>query len=133
MKEVNLVTFEVEKIVVDDYRNILEFDLREPLPNMIRNSMEYVPHFVEVETTNIELVVDQGIHHYMAVSKKVWEYLYVMKNPITGATQQAELETLRNSKALSMVTIDQQAMRIKNMARAGFWTRLKWLFTGVRL
>ena len=132
MKTVNLVTFKVDQIAVDDMRNCIEYTRQGQCINKVRNSNEYVPSFVYVETSNIQLIVDQGVKHYMAVGDKVWEYIHLMKNPVTGATLQHKLKHLREYQAKARVTIEFQNIKLARVKKAGFWKRFKWLFTGVK-
>jgi len=134
MKEVDLITFKSEQIMVDSLRNHVERGTFDRQPNIIRNSREYVPSFVEVENIPIQLIVDsRAADHYIAVDKHVWEYLYILDNPVTGQTLQNEINELRKYKSEAMVSLEIKSMNIKKLLTAGFWTRVKWLFTGAKL
>ena len=130
MKEVKLIKFNEEDIVVDDMRNCVEIHTQEMPVSEIIGSREYIPQFVDVENMRIERIVDHGVEHYIAVSEKVWEYLYLIENPITAKTQQKEIDNLKTYKSNAMVTIEVKAIQYKRIVNANLWTRIKWLFTG---
>ena len=130
MKEVKLIKFDTENIVVDDIRNCVEMYRHDNPINKIVSSHEYIPQFVDVENMRIELIVDQGVEHYIAVSEKVWEYLYLIENPVTAETQQRKIDDLRDYQAKAMVTIELQHIKYKRIVESSLLTRIKWLFTG---
>jgi len=133
MKEVNLITFKSEEIMVDDMRNCIEIHNIDSQPNVITNSREYVPSFIEVSNVPIQRIVNRDIEHYIAVDNKVWEYMYLIKNPVTAQSQQIIIDELRDYKSKAMVTIEMKSIKIKRMVNVSWLTRFKWVFTGVNI
>ena len=137
MKEVDLVRFSTETILVEDCRNLIEFHRIDDKVNFVRNSDEFIPQFIDVETLSVERVVDCGVTHYMAVERKVWKYLYAMKNPVTAESQDNKISELKDKGRVLAASIerlrrdaDKQEARI---AKASFFERVKWVFTGVKI
>ena len=132
MKEVKLIKFETQDILVSHLSDCFEIAHANTNPiHEIVGSHEYVPAFVDIERVRIERIIDHGVTHYIAVSEKVWEYLYLMENPVTAEVQQGKIEYLRDWKSKAMVTIEVSALQYKRIVTASIWTRIKWLFTGV--
>ncbi len=132
MKEVKLIRFDTQEIMVDDLRNCIDMRTLDKPFNEIVGSHEYIPHFVDVENIRIERIVDHGVEHYIAVSERIWEYLYLIENPVTGKTQQARIDALKAYKSNAMVTIEIKVNQYKRITTASLWTRIKWVFTGVK-
>ena len=111
--EVDLVTLESKTIVIGDSSDyVAYFEPNQPI-NRIRNSNEFIPHgFVDVEYCTVERVIDQGVCHYIAVTRKVWEYLYLIKNPVTAESQQAEIERQRDDLCKARITIEMDRIKI---------------------
>ena len=87
----------------------------------------------------LHIVVEYGIQPnlYLTVFSftdgglKVWEYLYIMKNPITAESQQKKIDVLKDYKSKAMVTIEMKNIKLNRIKKANLITRLKWVFTGV--
>ena len=63
MKEVKLIKFETQEIMVDDLRNCIEMHSFDKPVNSIACSHEYIPEFIEVENSRIERIIDHGVEH----------------------------------------------------------------------
>ena len=137
MKQVKLVEFRTRQLAVEDARNVMEYHSHEDLPPQIKNSQEFVMDEVETYVAPIERIVDHGVTHYMAVDRKVWEYMYLMQNPVTAKTQEKHIASLREDllKVRGALRHSQYMFRtsMKTASNATFITRLLWLFTGVKL
>lgn len=135
MKEVNLIKFNTENIMVDDMRNCMDIHSFDNPINEIVGSQEYVPQFVDIDNIRIERIVDHGVEHYIAVSKKVWEYLYLIENPVTAESQARKILILKTEKdvinsKLHNATKSLLALSAK-VYQASLFTRIKWVFTGI--
>lgn len=135
MKEVNLIKFDTENIMVDDMRNLIDIHTIDNPINEIVGSREYVPQFVDIDNVRIERIVEHGVEHYIAVSKKVWEYLYLIENPVTAKSQEIEIlkqkEMICNLKISHAGTTSSLLNLSKKVYQASLFTRIKWVFTGI--
>ena len=135
MKEVNLISLISNRRVVGDYQDSLEF--HSTLNNFARVSMssEYMPELIEKETNPIHKVFDHGQEHYICVDSKVWEYLYLITNPVNAKSQEKKILELKDRSAkyfhLSNVNENLFINYRNRMQAAGFWLRVKWVFTGI--
>lgn len=134
MKLVTLIKLDTEKTMVSDYADTVQFHSMDfsKSPLRVNDSSEYLPQFIEEEIQPVHKVVDHGVEHYISVNNKVWEYLYLIENPVTAKTQQATIDDLKDYKYDAMVTIEIKAMQYKRIVTASLWTRIKWLFTGAK-
>ena len=135
MKDVNLIKFDTENIMVDDIRNCIDIHSIDKPINEIVGSYEYVPQFVDIDNIRIERIVDHGVEHYIAVSKKVWEYLYLIENPVTAKSQERKIKQLNeqvsNLKASHSGTTNSLLALSVKVYQASLLTRIKWVFTGI--
>ncbi|MEK0326032.1 MAG: hypothetical protein QQN63_10050 [Nitrosopumilus sp.] len=139
MKRVKLIKFKDEDIMVGDMMDLYEQHFMScNSPNRIIDSYgEYVPEFCSKETLPIRRVVDHGVEHYIAVSEKIWEYLYCIENPVTAKTQEAKIQKLSEESESwhrEAECISRSFKRFKsNVFGTSLLTRIKWVFTGVKL
>ena len=81
-------------------------------------------------------MVDHGVEHYIAAERKVWEYLLLIKNPLTVKSLLSEKERLNNRAGELRYLADKnehELLMLRNSIKnAGLLTRIKWVFTGVK-
>ncbi|MCP4442846.1 MAG: hypothetical protein GY810_28405 [Aureispira sp.] len=133
MKKVTLVKFSSGNMMVEDVMQKVEIRERTAF-NCIPNTTEQIINAeIEVDACDIHRIVDQDREYYIAADRKVWEYLYLIENPVTAETQR-ELIT-RQYIAISKLRIDKnictnKLIRINNYT---FWERLKFIFRGANI
>jgi len=144
MKEVQLIRIDSGKALINNMQDHYQISHCAPLDSarFIKNSdMEYVQHSqIEVENIPIQRIHDHGHEHYIAVPLKVWEYLYLLENPVTAKSQGKRIESLKSDNEHLSVKRNQAEYQIKylngeidKIEKASLLNRIKWIFTGVRL
>lgn len=138
MKEVQLVSISTQTQLVGDIRNHMEFQTCDPKIEraMVDRTPEFFPHLIKTETAPVIKIIDKGAEHYICVKHKVWEYLYLIENPVTAKTQEKKIKSLSDqsdswqskAEAIAMRFVDFQ----NNTFGASIMTRIKWVFTGVK-
>lgn len=137
MKRVALINLSTESQLVGAKVDHIEFQACDPKRERakVERSCEFFPNKIKTETLPIRKIVDHGREHYICVSSKVWEYLYLIKNPVTAESQCKKIEALTNSSERwekEAWQIGQQFKQYKKtMANPSLLTRIKWVFTGV--
>lgn len=142
MREVKLIKFESESVMIGDFANRVDcerLDMRMK-PKRVNSTSEFLhPQFSVSESVDIEKIVDHGIEHYIAVTRDVWEYMSLIKNPVTVKLLQEEKYSLQdrvhafNCEVNDLKNIlSNQNSELKAIKSAGFLTRIKWLFTGAK-
>lgn len=131
MKEVQLIKFDSEDVLVGDYEDRMSIHHCNGNETRIENSFEYIPPFINLENIRIQKVVDDGREHYIAVTRKVWEYIHLIENPVTAESQEREINRLNSDLSGAKITIESNAIRYKKIVNASLWVRFKWLFNGM--
>lgn len=137
MREVELIKLEKSYMVIADYSDGLQFHRLDEMPERINNSHEFIVN-CEVETENVPVnrIVDHGITHYMCVERKVWEYLYLIDNPVTAKSQEENINYLKGKVSILKASYDSTSHEYNQFSKraysASLLTRLKWLFTGFK-
>ena len=140
MKNVTLVKFNTEQTIVADYTNRMDYhttDLcNDRWQNVAHTSEICYQDEIEIEVLPIQTIVNKGVEHYIAVEPKVFEYLYLIENPVTGKTQVDKIKSLHEK--LGYMTIERNLKRVelcKQLARRNklhnsWWQRVIFLFKG---
>jgi len=136
MKEVNLIKLKSERVMVGDYSDRIEFcNVNLDPTTSISRSDEFVHPAYDIENLPISKIVDYGVTHYMAVERKVWEYLYLIENPVTAKSQEQLICSLKGRvNVLSYASKENHKNYndLKTKVNEANWlTRIKWVFTGV--
>lgn len=112
----------------------------ENIPNMVCGAGELIVDATfETEDISIRKIVDHGYTHYIAVQHKVWEYLYLVENPVTAISQDEKIEDLKgknkrlNTKNHQLTNqVEVVNNMIDKMLGASPLERVRWVFKGVR-
>jgi len=137
MKRVKLIKFKGEDVVIDDMVNCYQqATAHHKLPQAISNSDEYIPDYYHVEDIPIRRIVDHNVEHYIAVEDKIWEYLYLIENPVTAKSQELRIKKLSEAwqswKNEACRTAESYKKFRETVFNASLLTRIKWVFTGVK-
>lgn len=137
MKRVTLVSLSTSTIKVQGYRDTFEYhnlSMREPMH--IGGTHEFTNETIGIEHAEINWVKVDGHGFYTAVKREVWEYLYMLSNPVTAKSQEERIKNLAVERDKYRKEVNfKQAIYNKfhtKVCAATWLTRLKWLFTGVR-
>ena len=141
MKEVQLIKIDSARALINEAQDYYHISHCEHLDGskMIKNSdMEFLAHSeVEVENIPIQRIHEHGREHYIAVPNKVWEYLYLLTNPVTAESQESKIRGLKGR-----VEVLGYALRVNKalydelkgiVESATLWERIKWVFTGIEV
>lgn len=140
MKKVILYTIKEQDIFVEDLvKGYLTLTLDNRL-NIIQNSTEYVTFpYVKETILPIKKIVDNGTEEYIAVDSKVWEYLYLLENPVDAKTQKEKIDRLEYKVHHLNVKLHQEKYQhnyinglLDTILEAKVFKRIKWLFTGIK-
>lgn len=135
MKQVQIIKIDSGSVMIDNLQDYYQIPHCDALDNnrFIKNSdMEYVRHSeIEIENIPIQRIADHGVEHYIAVTHKVWEYLYLIENPVTAKSQEDKIEKLTYGRDHYRVKSNQKSLAIKEINNANLWCRIKWVFTGM--
>lgn len=142
MKKVKLIKFESESVMIGDFDNRIDcerLDMRRK-PKRVNSTSEFLhPQFSVSESVDIEKIVDHGIEHYIAVTRDVWEYMALIKNPVTVKSLKEEKYSLQDRVHTLNCDVNDlnnilscQNSKLKAIKSAGFLTRIKWIFKGVK-
>ena len=86
----------------------------------------------------IERAVLRGEEVYFAVHPDVWEWLHLTVNPATKKQEAVTERALRQAEEHRGVARraekerDKQSAALSRVTGARWWTRLKWVFTGLK-
>ena len=135
MKRVNLIKLTTEITYIGDYDDSIQFhNMNFNKPNMqVINTSEYLPQYIEKEIQPVHKIVDHGVEHYISVDNKIWEYLYLIENPVTAKSQEDKIGLLKANLGNARAAVESSAIRYKKIVYAPLWVRIKWVFTGMNL
>lgn len=136
MKRIDLISIDSCKATIGDYSDFYQCpESMDKYPGVV-NSDKFIldRESVIIEYIPVQLVVDHGVEHYIAVKNKVWEYLYLIENPVTAKSQEAKIKKLSKDVDSWYREADKMATcfnKLKNnIHNASLWRRIKWVFKG---
>lgn len=136
MKEIELIKIESGIALIHEGQDYFQHPNFELPATFIENTdMASLAHsYVEVENIPIRRIIENDIEHYIAVHNKVWEYLYLIENPVTAKSQHERIERLSSEICNLRISFDNTSHTLsslcKSLHNATLWTRIKWVFTG---
>ena len=140
MKKVQLIKIDSGDMLIPDQKCYIDMqycDMTELA--RVRNSGELiVSPTIDIENLPVQRVVNNGHEHYIAVKRDVWEYLYLIENPVTAKSQEKRIEILANIKNNLAAQVEKEvrcnreaSKQINKLTSASLLKRIKWVFTGV--
>ena len=136
MKEVQLVGITTEDNLVSDERDMRYTSVFGT--QRVCNEYEWIQETPLTLSAEVHKIRKDGHEFYVAVKPEVWEYLYLLDNPVTAESQATKIGDLMMERSEARAKArywegetDKQGDTLVRVSKAGFFTRLRWLFTGV--
>jgi len=141
MKQVTLFKVVTEKVMVQDLRDHHTFINPDRVSYVVRTS-EIVHDLTFTETLPINRLNINGVEKYVIVSPEAQEILRLTEEETLFRDVQVadwKKQVIQSNKLKSIAQTRQRILRDqiqkdnKTLFNSTWWTRLRWVFTGVRL
>ena len=132
MKKIELIKIHSDEATVSDYQDHYSIINEESQPvGYIENASEFLlGYYADVEHMPIKKMRINDREYYVAVHPRVWEWLYLLENPVTAESQESRISSITNS--FKKMRAERNLYKGK-VSKVNIWARIKWAFTGVKL
>lgn len=134
MKQVNLVTIKTEDVIVGDFQEEMAFYENNNQSGIvdIGNSSEFMVCSADHKNSRVERLVRGGDYFYVCIHPDLWEWIYLIENPITAESQSLKIKNLKSSLDREISNLYKSELKRKEFINFNFLTRLKFLFFGAK-